>query len=122
MASIPLPKQRKSKKIDQPPLVTLEAAVPTTSEESEIVKMQRLTSVPIDASNLPDGMKTQTRLMQEAEERMRQAELTHLEEEKWNKKALKLVALGGSIAVGAIIAYKASEYFKAESIVDETTN
>jgi len=110
------------------PQVILETAVATNpEEEAQETNMRRLTSIPIDPANIPDGMKTPSKLEAEARERAEYEKYLKEEDDRKGKKIMKLLVLGASIATGAIIAYKVAGYLRpedsiADAIVDETTN
>ena len=115
--SAPVARSKKSKIVEQPEVI-LQAAVPRTEDEDRESPMTRLTAIPIDPENIPTGMKTQSMLEKEKiqNEIDRRNQLAR-EKEQYNKM-YKLIALGGSIAVGAIVAYKAAGYFNPSEIVD----
>ena len=115
--SAPVARSEKSKIVEQPEVI-LQAAVPRTEDEDRESPMTRLTAIPIDPENIPTGMKTQSMLEKEKiqNEIDRRNQLAR-EKEQYNKM-YKLIALGGSIAVGAIVAYKAAGYFNPSEIVD----
>lgn len=124
--SVAAPTRKSSKRSESPEVIT-QTAVPITQEEEtqQPSKMQRLNSIPINPVDLPLGMKSVSKRIEDEARQQLEAAQAAVEREEKNKKTLKLIALGGAVAVGAILAYKASSYLTVkdiEQIVDETTN
>ena len=115
--------RRKQRTVEEPE-VTLQAAIPITNEESSSPEsMQRLTSIRIDPENIPDGMKSAARRKEERLKREQMEAEEKLKQDEKNKRMLKLIAFGSAIAVGAIVAYKASGYLShkdIEKLVEDT--
>ena len=115
--------RRKQRTVEEPE-VTIQAAIPVTNEDpSSPESMQRLTSIHIDPENIPEGMKSISRRKEDKLRRAQQELEEKARREEKNKKMLKLIAFGSAVAVGAIVAYKASSYLSTkeiEKIVDET--
>lgn len=114
---------RKSKNVEVPKVI-LETAVPEPEETSEI-NMRRNTSFPIDPENIPDGMKTPSKLEKEERAYAEYKKEIELADAERANKMFKLLAFGAAIATGAIIAYKVSGYLTvadevADTIVEKT--
>jgi hypothetical protein len=123
--SVSAPVRNKSKKKEIPEVI-LQAAVPLSEEESNTpTNMQRLNTIPLSPSELPDGMKPASRRLEDQARREEEERIAEVQAKSRSEKQMKLIALGGAIAIGAIIAYKASGYLSPkdiEQIVEEVSD
>lgn len=120
-----VPKQRKLKR-DAPPEVIVQEAVPVLSAPNEDHQMERLSALPLTPENIPNGMKPESRLMQEALEYQKMMTAEGQQSKEMIDRMLKIGTLAAGIGLGVLICSKGYKYMfpavekTVESIVEES--
>ena len=122
--SQPAARPRKSKR-DTPPEVVIQEAIPASAVKDQDTQMERLSALPLTPDNIPNGMKPESRLMQEALEYQK----LMTSEEQYSKEMIdrmhKIGTLAAGIGLGVLICSKGYKYMfpvvekTVESIVEE---
>ncbi len=116
-------RQRKSKKEAEPEVVIQEAVPAETTETKDSTKeeskMERLSPIPFDIKGLPDGMKSENRLIEESIRHSVTKQQEDIESNEQRARLLKLGALAAGIGVGVILCVKGYKY--AFPVIEKAT-